>query len=248
MAHRDDMNEKSTPEVDLADQHGELAAAIRHHSRDNSRDYSNDLAQFNAQFQNQYNSPQFNAHQVDNRLEGVGMHMDNGSSDIMHRASSSTDLMEAGANGAYHRVNTGNISPGLPNSANSKRPVTPTTLGLTGWAQGNGGSPSSSPGGNMINNMSGTTINGATAAGNRTSRSTTPRPLLDQQMSQDYMRSPPWAPSPGPSVRISSLYDGPSDFPSSSTSLRSSRVGVCPPHYITYMSYVSTNVHRTKVI
>lgn len=217
MAHRDDMNEKSTPEVDLADQHGELASAIRHHSRDNSRDYSNDLAQFNAQFQNQYNS-NAGAH-------NVGMHLDNGS-EIMHRASSSTDLMEAGSNGAYQRVNTGNISPGLPNSANNKRPVTPTTLGLTGWAQGNGGSPSSSPGGNMINNMSGTTINGANVPGNRNSRSTTPRPLLDQQMTQDYMRSPPWAPSPGPSVRISSLYDGPSDFPSSSTSLRSSRVGV----------------------
>lgn len=216
MAHRDDMNEKSTPEVDLADQHGELASAIRHHSRDNSRDYSNDLAQFNAQFQNQYNS-NAGAH-------NVGMHLDNGS-EIMHRASSSTDLMEAGSNGAYQRVNTGNISPGLPNSANNKRPVTPTTLGLTGWAQGNGGSPSSSPGGNMINNMSGTTINGANVPGNRNSRSTTPRPLLDQQMTQDYMRSPPWAPSPGPSVRISSLYDGPSDFPSSSTSLRSSRVG-----------------------
>ncbi|CAK7216515.1 hypothetical protein SCUCBS95973_002824 [Sporothrix curviconia] len=90
----------------------------------------------------------------------------------------------------------------------AKRPVTPTTLGLTGWA------------------LSTTSLNNLVDSNPSPSqsRSITPRPLTDQQLlagDLGFGRSPSFAPSPGPSLRISSLYDGP-DVPSSATSLRSS--------------------------
>lgn len=85
-----------------------------------------------------------------------------------------------------------------------KRTITPTTLGLA-YSSAYTNSPSTT-------NL-------------RNSRAETPRPALDQQVEYDYMLSPAWAPSPGPSARLSSLYDGQSEFPSSATSLRSSQVG-----------------------
>ncbi len=166
------MDEKT--EVGLAEHHGETAAAIRHHSRDNSRDMSHDNLQDIRAFSEEHN-----------------------------RTSSLNSQDLDSVNAAFRR---------------NKRPVTPTTLGLGAWNI----SPSSSP----SNNNSSTAVNTAGITANvRVSRSITPRPMMEQQLSGDYMRTPPWAPSPGPSLRISSLYDGPSDFPSSSTSLRSSRVG-----------------------
>lgn len=80
-----------------------------------------------------------------------------------------------------------------------RRCTTPTTLGL---------SYSTSP----------------SASATLLSRSDTPRLPLDQQVDFDYMISPPWAPSPGPSARLSSLSDAQSEFPSSATSLRSNQV------------------------
>lgn len=97
----------------------------------------------------------------------------------------------------------GRVTPDAGVVHRAKRPVTPTTLGLTNWTYLSSSNVSPSA-----------------------SRSITPRPLTDQQlMAGDYMRSPPFAPSPGPSLRISSLYDGPGDFGSSSgaPSLRNSQ-------------------------
>ncbi|CAK7243249.1 MAG: hypothetical protein STHCBS139747_004762 [Sporothrix thermara] len=95
----------------------------------------------------------------------------------------------------------------------SKRPVTPTTLGLTGWPAASSNSPS----------------NNSNSNSNRQSpeqpRSITPRPLTDQQLlaggDMGFSRTSLFAPSLGPSLRMSSVYDGP-EAPSSTTSLRTS--------------------------
>ncbi|CAK7207284.1 hypothetical protein SEUCBS139899_010094 [Sporothrix eucalyptigena] len=104
----------------------------------------------------------------------------------------------------------------------AKRPVTPTTLGLTGWTYSTSSSPGNGNGNGHRSSNSGSQTGSQVGT---QSRSITPRPLTDQQLlaGSEFMRSPPFAPSPGPSLRISSLYDGLSDLPSSSTSLRSSR-------------------------
>ncbi|CAK7563856.1 MAG: hypothetical protein SEPTF4163_001735 [Sporothrix epigloea] len=96
-----------------------------------------------------------------------------------------------------------------------KRPVTPTTLGLTGW------SASSTSLHNLVSDYD---QRHSPSQSPSQSRQILPRPLTDQQLMSGnfpYGQTPPFAPSPGPSLRISSLYDGP-DMSSSANSLRSS--------------------------